>query len=141
MLTYEGEDAFLKMLFQGDNTIVPAAGNFYLGLCNQTPTKNDTLTSIVSEPSSAGGYARQPISRDTTGFPTISILSGESRIISLVINFAASGADFSSSFTRAFLTDAASGSAGTLFGYSGAYSSPVLLLDGQNRNVKFEFYP
>ena len=141
MITTEGEENFLKMLFQGDNTIVAAGANFYLGLCNQTPDKADTLSDISTEPLVANGYARIPISRDITGFPVIEQVNGESRIVSLVLNFAASGGDFSASFTRAFLCNVSSGSAGILFAYTGAYASPILLADGQNQQIKFEFYP
>lgn len=141
MITTEGEVAFIKMLLQGDNTIVPAAGNFYLGLCDQIPSKADSLASITTEPTSAGGYARIAVTRDAAGFPTIDQVGGESRGLSIVKTFSAVGADFSRAFTRVFLTDAASGSVGTLFGYSGAYSSSILLLNGQSQNVQFAFYP
>lgn len=141
MITEEGEDALLQMAFQGIDSIVAEGGNFYLGLCNQTPNKDDTMADISTEPSVANGYARQAITRDATGFPVIEIVNGETRIVSLVINFAAAGGDFDASFTRAFLTTSASGSGGTLFAFSGAYSSPILLADGQNQQMKFEFYP
>lgn len=141
MITTEGEEAFLAMLFQGDASIVPAAGNFYLGLCNQTPDKADTMLDITTEPNVANGYAREIITRDVTGFPIIEQVNGESRIVSLVLNFAASGGDFSASFTRAFLTTSAAGSGGILLAYSGAYSSPILLTNGQSQQIKFEFYP
>lgn len=141
MIPYEGEEALLKMLFQGDDTIVAAGGNFYLGLCNQTPSKNDNLIDITTEPSVANGYARKPIVRSAVGFPTIEQVNNETRILSLVVTFTASGGDFSSSFTRAFLTDAASGSTGVILAYSGAYDTPILLTDGQSQQMRFEFYP
>ena len=141
MITHEGEEAFMQMLFQGDNTIVAAGANFYLGVCNQTPIKTDTLSDISSEPSSAGGYARQALVRNSTDFPTLGQVDAETRILSILATFAASGADFSAPFTRLFLTDAASGSVGTLFCYSGAYSAAIQLLDGQSKDVQFEFYP
>lgn len=144
MIVTEGEEAFLKILFQGDNTIVVAtSGNWYLGLCEQTPDKSDDLTSITTEPTSAGGYARQAIARDSTDFPTANIgqVGGETRCLSLVQTFAASGADFSRTFDRAFLCNVASGTAGILFGYTGQYSSAIQIFDGQSQDVQFEFYP
>ena len=141
MITHEGESEFLKMIFHGDDSLIAPAGNFYLGLCNQTPAKADLLTDINTEPSVTNGYARQAISRDTTGFPTIEIINNETRIVSLVVTFTAIGGDFSASFTRAFLTDQASGTVGALLCYSGAYSAPITILDGQSRTMKFEFYP
>lgn len=141
MITTVGEQDILKILFQGDNIIVPAAGNFYLGLCNQVPAKGDTLASITTEPSVANGYARIALSRDTTGFPTIEQVNGETRIVSKVVTFTAAGGAFDKSFTRAFLCNAASGNVGELIAYSGAYASPILLADTQSQQMKFEFYP
>ena len=143
MIVTEGEEALLKMLFQGDNTIVAAGGNWYLGLCEQTPAKGDDLTSITTEPTSAGGYARIAIARNTTDFPTANIgqISGETRILSILKTFSAVGADFSRTFDRAFLCNVASGTAGILFCYSGQYSSPIQLLNGQSQDIQFEFYP
>ena len=103
MLTQEGGQAFGEILVQGDNVIVPAAGDFFVGVCDQIPVSDDTLASITSEPSSAGGYARQPLSRDATGWPTIDVVNGEVRWLSAAMIFAASGADFSTGFTRLFL--------------------------------------
>jgi len=141
MITTEGEEALLKMLFQGDNTIVAAGANFYIGVCNQTPDKGDTLADITTEPSSAGGYARIALARNSTDFPTLGQIDGETRILSILKTFSAVGADFSTGFTRLFLTDAASGSTGTLFAYSGPYSSAISLLNGQTQDFQFEFYP
>jgi len=142
MITTEGEEALLEALFQGvDTNFAAAGGNLYLGLCNQTPDKADTMLDISTEPTVANGYAREAIARNITGFPTIEQVNGESRIVSLVLTFAASGGAFSTSFTRAFLTTSASGSTGTLLAYSGAYATPILLADGQSQQIKFEFYP
>ena len=142
MITTAGEEALLAALFQGvDTNFVAAGANLYLGLCNQTPAKADVMTDISTEPSVANGYARAAIARNITGFPTIEQVNGESRIVSLVLTFTASGGDFSASFTRAFLCTSASGTTGTLLAYSGAYATPILLADGQSQQIKFEFYP
>jgi len=141
MLTAEGGDAFGQILVQGDNVIVPAAGNFYVGLCNQTPAFSDTLVSITTEPTSAGGYARQPLSRDATGWPNTNInVNGENLWRSAILTFAASGADFSDPFTRLFLCNVVSGTAGILFAYSGASPSEILILDGTSRDLIFEIF-
>lgn len=142
MIPTLGEEAMLQALFQGvDTNFVAAGANLYLGLCNQTPDKADDMTDISTEPTVANGYARKAIARNTTGFPTIEQVNGESRIVSLVVTFTASGGDFDASFTRAFLCTSASGSTGTLLAYSGAYATPILLADGVSQQMKFEFYP
>lgn len=141
MITAEGADAYAKMLFRGDATIVvPATGNFYIGLCNQVPDQEDTLVDIVTEPSAAGGYARIAIQRSSAGWPVIAPVNGKTKIESLAALFEASGADFDQAFTRAFLCNVASGTAGVLFAYSGALNAPLLLLDGESRSVKFEHF-
>lgn len=141
MITHVGAAELIKMIFHGDDALIAAGGNFYLGLCNQTPDKGDILSDISSEPTVTNGYARQAISRDITGFPTTEIVNDETRVLSLIVTFAASGGDFSSSFTRAFLTDAAAGSAGVLLAYTGAYPAAITILDGESRTMRFEFYP
>ncbi len=139
MIVSEGQEAFAKMLMQGDNTIVAAGGNFYLGACGATIDQADTLSDIAGEPTSAGGYARQAIERNTTGFPTVSQVNGIYRALSKSVTFSASGADFSTAFRRFFLTTAASGTTGTLFSYSGVFPS-LQINDGQSQNATWELY-
>ena len=141
MLTFEGEETLLRMIFQGDNLTVPPGSNFFLGACKQLPQKVDTLLSINTEPSAAGGYARIPLNRAILDFPTIGQTDGETRILSSVKTFSAVGGDFSLPFNRLFICNVASGTAGILIGYSGSYSSDITLLNGQTQDIQFEFYP
>lgn len=139
-VTDEGEESYLKMLFQGDNTIVAAGGNFFVGLCDQVPNEIDTLAAIASEPSGAGGYARIAIERNTVGWPTINTVNGRKRIISKSVVFTATGVDFSTAFSRAFLCDVVSGSVGTLFSYSGALTQALLLTAGNSFTMRYEVF-
>lgn len=134
----EGEEAFLKMLMQGDNTIVAAGGNFYLGLCPTTPAEAHDLTSL-SEPA-AGGYARQSVARNTTGFPTVDQVGGMFRAVSALVTFTATGADYDIAIDRAFLCNVSTGTAGILFAYSGALATPITLLDGETLPMQYELY-
>lgn len=136
----QGEEAFLKMLLRHDETIVAGGANFYLGLCNHVPAAGDNLAAITDEPSGAGGYAREAIVRSAVGFPTISEVNGKFRALSVTVNFAASGADFSDAITRAFLCNVASGTAGILFGFSGQLTDALLIEDGQDYDVNYELY-
>ena len=140
IITDQGEEDLLKMILQADVAIISAGGNWFVGLCEETPGETDTLASISTEPTSAGGYARQPIARNTTGWPTISQVNDAFRGLSLQITFAASGADFSRTIQRAFLTNVASGTAGRLFAYSGLLPNPLLITDGNNLPVKYELF-
>ena len=140
-VTQEGEDAFLKMIFQNNDTIIAGGGNFYMGLCNQIPDQVDTMASITTEPTiGTGGYARQPITRDAPGWPTIDVVNTRKRITSAQFTFTASAADFDADFTRVFMNTDLTGFAGTLFSYSAALDSAILLLDGQSIDLQYEFF-
>lgn len=135
----EGEIEMLKMIFQASVAVVSSGGNFYVGLCDQTPVKTDDLTDISTEPTSAGGYARKAVTRDGTGWPTLTTINGRNAIRSASVTFSASGADFSRDISRAFLTSVASGTSGTLFAYSGALTVPVTVPNGESFPMVYEF--
>lgn len=141
MLTTTGKQIFGKMVAQGDNSIIAPAGNFYIGACKQIPDVGDVLTTITTEPNFVNGYARVPISRDATGFPTVDTVNGAVRILSKALAFSAVGADFDKVFDRLFICDVATGFVGNLIGYSGAYSADILVQDGTTFDFKFELYP
>lgn len=134
-----GQEEYLKMLFR-DATVVAGGGNFYAGLCDQTPDSGDVLTDITSEPNSNGGYARKAIERNSTGWPTITTVNGRKVIRSKTLTWTASGADFSATFSRLFLTDQASGTAGVLFAFSGKLNAALTVEDGQSVSAQYEFF-
>jgi len=141
IITDEGELSFLKMIGRADVADVASGGNFFMGLCEEVPADADTLASITTEPTSAGGYARQPISRDATGWPVVGAVGDAGRIQSLLVSFTASGANFSRTFQRAFLCNVVSGTAGLLFSYSGLLPNPIQLDDGDPAHTsKYELY-
>jgi len=140
LITDEGEESFLKQILQADVIDVSAGGNWFLGLCEETPGEDDTLATITTEPTSAGGYARQSFARNTTGVPTIEKVNEAFRGVSLTLTFAAAAADYSRSIQRAFLCNVASGTAGILYSYSGLLPNPITILDGTNIAVKYELF-
>ncbi len=140
IVVQEGEESFLKMLAQADVADVSVGGNFFFGLCNYVPLFDDVLSDVLLEPSSAGGYARQAITRDATGFPTISLVNGVFRARTANITWTASGADFDQAFTRLFLCNVSSGTAGILYSVSGALVAPITLLDGNSHVAQYELF-
>jgi len=140
IVTDEGEVSFLKMIGRADVVDVPSGDDFFMGLCEEVPADADTLTSITTEPTSAGGYAREPISRDATGWPVIGAVGDANRLQSLTVNFVASGANFSRTFQRAFLCNVVSGTSGLLFAYSGLLPNPIQVDDGETHSAKYELY-
>ncbi len=142
IITDQGEEDFLKMIFPADNIILPSGNNWYVGLCEQAPVETDTLVSITTEPTSAGGYARLAIARNGTGWPLVDVIKVNDafRALSLQITFTASGADFSRSIQRAFLCNVASGTSGRLFSYSGLLPNPRTILDTETLVMKYEVF-
>lgn len=137
----DGEAEYLKMITRADTTLIAAGGNFYIGLTSGTFTGASVLSdATANEPSAAGGYARQVVTRDATGWPTIDSVNGIGRAQTTEETFAASGADFDKSFTRAFLTEASTGSVGKLLGISAALENAVTVLDGNNVKIRYELF-
>lgn len=135
-----GAESFLKMMWRGTTTDVAVGANFYAGICGSHAAVADTLADVLLEPSGAGGYARQAFSRDATGVPTIGTVNSIWRAKTKNLTFSASGAAISQPLTRLFISNAASGTVGILFAYSGALVSPITIADGQSYQVAYEFY-
>ncbi len=136
----EGEISFLKMIGRADVVDVAAGGNFFVGLCQEVPTDADTLATITTEPTLTFGYARQPISRDATGWPVLGAIGDANRLQSLTITYTASGGNFSRTFQRLFMCNVVSGTAGLLFAYSGLLPNPIQVDDTESFTAKYELY-
>lgn len=141
-LTDDGESEYLKMIFQADVATIASGGNFYLGLTNLTPSDTTTFAdALAGEPTiGVNGYARAAITRDATGWPTVSAVGGETSIRSTIQNFTASGGDFDVAITRAFLCSAATGSTGKLFSISSAIGTAFTVTDGSTLPIGYEAY-
>lgn len=136
----QGEESFLKMITRADVSEVSAGGNFYIGLCGAAFTEATVLATLSGEPSTTNGYARQPVTRDAAGWPTIGTINGLWRALTATINFTASGGDFSTAISRAFLTNVVSGTVGRLFSVGGALPAPLLVTNGLTVPVRYELY-
>ncbi len=135
-ITAVGAEALLKHDFQN-----VTLNNFYLGLCDQSPAHSDALVDITTEPGSAGGYARKLLTRNGTDWPTVvTDANQETRVESKDVTWNAAAADFDTAFSRIFLCDIISGTAGILFAYSAPLSAAITLLDGNSFPVKYKFY-
>ena len=132
----EGEESFLKMLFRDDRSDL--ATNWFIGVTSVTPDNTTVLSDITDEPTT-GGYARQEITPDLVGWPTISSVNGVFRTLSKLFTFAAVGADYDQPFTRFFMASVASG-AGILYSISAPYASSITLLDGQSTSWQYELF-
>jgi hypothetical protein len=128
-LADEGESDLLAVYFRA----ATAPTTFYLGLLNSTPTDTTTLATMTNEPSGSG-YARQEITRDNTGWPTLALDGGDFRVVSTTETFTAAGGTIGP-VTYAFLcTNAATGTTGKFLVFN-ALSSSRTLNDGDSLDV------
>ena len=86
-LADEGEYMFLDVTLRAGS----APSNYYLRLFNDTPVETDTIGSLTGEPS-GNGYTAQTVARNTTGWPTLALDSGDYMATSATETFTASGA-------------------------------------------------
>ncbi len=139
IVTDQGEEDVLTYLFTDVDWLT--ADTYHLGLCGDANVAEDAvLADLTDEPTSAGGYARKPLVRNVTDFPVIDQVNGVFRAQSKLLTYTASGAAFSTAFTRAFICNVATGTVGRLLAFSGGLPSGVTLLDGQSFDLKYELY-
>lgn len=123
-LTDQGEQDILESFYVNQNG---PAGDIYLGLSNSTPTDTSTLSSITEVTGTS--YARQQITRNTSGWPTRGLVGGDWQIESSQETFTAGG-----TWTQAnygFLASVVSGTSGRLWNYL-ALSTPRTLVNGDS---------
>ena len=82
-LADEGEYMFLDVVLRAGT----APSSYYLRLYNATPTDTSNLTSISTLEPGAGGYAAQTVARNTTGWPTLGLDSGDHQATSATQTF------------------------------------------------------
>lgn len=135
----EGDQAFLKMLMQGNNVIVPSGVGYYIGLCGSVFTRASTMADLAGEPStSIGGYARQPAVRNATDW-TVALVNGIYRAQSKALVFTAAGGNIGP-FRRCFLASSSAGTGGTLFSVSAPFPVDETILDGASLTVHYELF-
>ena len=133
----EGENNILDVYFRNQN--VPT--KFYLGLGNNggtpgIPAENATLADITEV--SGDGYARQEITRDTNGWPSLTKdTDGDWYVTSKQVAFVNTGTENWSAADYLFITDAASGTDGKLL-ICIALSSSRVLTPSDELDVKIE---
>ena len=77
---------------------------WYMGLCASQPTDSIALSALVEPTVGVNGYQRDALALNSTNWPTIGNINGESYIESREVTFTASG-DYDESVNRLFLTD------------------------------------
>ena len=85
-LADEGESLFLDCTLRATN----CPTTFYMRLFNDTPVETDTLSTLTGEPS-ANGYTAQEVTRNSSGWPTLALDSGDYQATSSTETFSATG--------------------------------------------------
>ena len=135
------EDGFvtlLKMLFQGDNSVIAGGGNFYIGLRDNNYSVLDTLASITGEPTADVTYARQAVTRDAIGFPTVELLTGDGHVRSKVVEFQSLGT-YPVTVQRMFLASTLDNT-GKLFSTSASFPNPVTVTSANPLFAQFDLF-
>lgn len=128
-LADEGESVFLDCTLRA--TSCPTT--FYLRLFNDTPTETDTLSSLTGEPTT-NGYTAQEITRNSSGWPTLALDSGDFQATSSTETFSASGGSWGP-VTHAVLATSTD-SSGKLIAYT-ALSTSRTLAAGESLQVTY----
>lgn len=143
-VTLAGRQNYLQLLFRGvDSVAVGAGGNMYLGLCAAVPADDLTLADIVEPTIGTNGYARKAVTRDSTGFPTVDLVSGEPYIETADLVWAAVGGNYDQAITRLFLTPEATATTGEVWALGAAAAAPVIITPTLNvslRTFRFRQY-
>jgi hypothetical protein len=116
-----GEQDILAVYFRAGT----APTTFYIGLCNSTPIETTTLATLTAE-AAGSGYARQQITRDATGWPTLALQGGDYRADAATKTFTAAGGTIGPVTTSFLCTNAASGTTGTLVSFDALSASRTL---------------
>ena len=131
-LVQEGEEAMLETFFRDNSDYAPT--EFYLRLCNSTPSITSVLVTIANEPS-GNGYSAQLLERSTVGFPTKELNDGDYRLVSKEVTFSAVGGEIGP-VTNAYLATTSDDS-GKLIAFR-ALSLQRTVLDGDEMVVQMK---
>lgn len=85
----EGESLVLDGFWRA--ATIPSA--FFLGLLSATPTETSTLSSVTEV--TGTGYARKSLTRNSTNFPTLALVSGDFKVSMLTQTFACTSGTWS----------------------------------------------
>jgi hypothetical protein len=101
-LVDSGEKALIDTFLRNNGATYFSVDKLYVGLYHGTISESTILSTVPGEPSSSG-YARQTLTRNNDGWPTIEQDDGDWRTVSAELTITASGGDIGP-ITGAFLT-------------------------------------
>jgi len=130
----QGQIRLFEAVFQNITAAKPM-GTLEIALIDEVPTYNGLIAAITTEPTAAGGYARQTLTPTLANWPVDSI-NGEGRVTSALVTFGPATADFSRVYSRFMLSELA----GEIISYSSPLSIPKLVLNTESVAVAYRMY-
>lgn len=120
-ISIAGSQAIMKAAFRHD------VQDFFVGLCQGVPTLSMTVDDVIEPTIGINGYARQQLTQDIVGWPSVGVLGSEAIISSKPIVFTPT-ASFDQAFSRLMLVPELVGDGLTsIFALSVALSTPIVL--------------
>lgn len=131
-----------EVILRGAFRLTPQA--FFAALVTGAPTKSMTQADMVEPAIGTNGYARQAITQDAVGWPTIGTVASERYIESAWVTFEAVGGDFSAPVQRvALLGYATLDLAHPIFALSALMPEEITITPATplaNRRFKYQFF-
>jgi hypothetical protein len=134
-----GAESLLRWALRAESTYA-----LHMALVNCNPDVLLNANSLGEPTIGVNGYARQPIARNTTDWPTVSQLAGETYVETAAKIFTPSGGDFDQPFSRLALVNSLTGVVGTIvFGLSAPLPTAGVLTPTtpvEQRTFKYRVY-
>ncbi len=136
-LTIFGADTLLKAALR--NTVP----TFWVGLVDGVPETELQIEDLDEPTIGTNGYARQQITRDSTGWPVADVLNGEPYLESLWLTWAASGGSFDQAIRRLMIVPSQTDITGDVFALSAPLEGLVTIgvaTVEDDRKFKYRLY-
>ena len=123
-LADEGEQLVLDVFLRG-----AAHGSFYLGLADDEPVDDWSMTDLTGEPPGTNGYARQAIERSAVGWPILALDAGDFMATSKLVTFGPATPGTIGPVTIMFLTNTLTGTGGAFIAWAALSGPRTLQID------------
>lgn len=136
-VTLYGSKLILQTALQG------LAKTFWMALADCQPDVNLQIEDLGEPTIGTNGYARQQLTQDATGWPTVGDLNGEAYVESASFTFAASGGDFDAAARRIALIESDSAVEGDVIALSAAFPTQITIgvdTEVADRTFKYRLY-
>lgn len=134
-ITPIGAEKILRMAMRDESFTL------FMGLCEGVYTPTMTLAELTEPTIGTNGYARQAMTRDNAGWPTIGVTNGEQYVESAPHIFVPTGSGFNQDISRMWISDGLTSSVVLMLGTP--LPAPIRLLSTTpvlQRTFTYRFY-